>query len=224
MDDVPVISFRNGITVSKVPLDVVAEGLIRLLHDTCQIPSGFGAWAGCLVVLDEGAAEVLPAIDGASQERLEPVEGVTTHHDQEVGGHDVVVAIRHSNGDGVGAQPHLGVELAIEFLDADRLEGRWPLNGSQPIGECGEAIKDVSRVVVIPARLMIAVVTVGVGYAVLLVVVTASLPLGGIPLAIAVVDEGSKIAAVETGTKIRLVDLLVPVRGRTEQLELDCAR
>jgi len=56
---------------------------------------------------------------------------------------------------------------------------------------------------------MIAVVAVGVGYAVLLVVVTASLPLGGIPLAMAVVDEGSNIAAVETGTKIWLVDLLV---------------
>jgi hypothetical protein len=33
VDDIPVISFRNGITVSEVPLDVVAEGLVRLLHD-----------------------------------------------------------------------------------------------------------------------------------------------------------------------------------------------
>ena len=103
VDNVPVINLRNGITVSEVPLDVVAEGLVGLLDDAGQIPSGFGTRAGCLVVLDEGAAEVLLAIDGASQERLEPVEGVTTHHDQEVGGHDVVVAIRYSNGDGVGA-------------------------------------------------------------------------------------------------------------------------
>ena len=198
--------------------------ILTLLRDTAQIPSGFGTRASCLVVLDKGGEEVLLAVDRADKKSFEPVESLAAHHDWKVGCHDVVVAVGSSDGDGVGAQPHLGVELAIEFLDADRLEGRGPLNGSQPIGECGEAIKDVSRVVVIPARLMIAVVAVGVGYAVLLVVVTASLPLGGIPLAMAVVDEGSKIAAVETGTKIRLVDLLVPARGRTEQLELDCAR
>ena len=109
VDNIPIINLRNSIMVSEVPLDVVAEGLVGLLDDAGQIPSSFGTWAGCLVVLDEGTAEVLPAIDGASQERLEPVEGVTTHHDQEVGGHDVVVAIRLSNGDGVGAQPRLGV-------------------------------------------------------------------------------------------------------------------
>jgi len=109
VDDVPVINLRNGITVSRVPLDVVAEGLVRLLDDVAQIPSGFGARAGCLVVLDEGAAEGLPTIDGAGRERLQPVESLATHHDREVGGRDVVVAVRRSNGDGVGALPCLGV-------------------------------------------------------------------------------------------------------------------
>ena len=109
VDNVPIISFRNGITVSKVPLDVVAEGLVRLLFDTSQIPSGFGTQARCLVVLDEGATEVLPAVDGASRERFEPVEGVATYHDREVGSHDVVVALRSLDDDGVGAQPYLGV-------------------------------------------------------------------------------------------------------------------
>ena len=37
------------------------------------------------------------------------VEGVATHHDREVGSHDVVVAAGSSDGDGVGAQPRLGV-------------------------------------------------------------------------------------------------------------------
>src|SRR6185295_11302809 len=92
VDNIPVINLCNGITVSKVPLDVVAEGLIRLLDDACQIPSGFGTQAGCLVVLDEGTAEILPTIDGASRECLEPVEGVATNHYREVGGHDVIVA------------------------------------------------------------------------------------------------------------------------------------
>ena len=78
VDSIPVINLCNGITVSEVPLDVVAEGLIRLLDDAGQIPSGFGTRAGCLVVLDEGVAEILPAIDGAGRERLEPVEGVAT--------------------------------------------------------------------------------------------------------------------------------------------------
>ena len=109
VDDVPVISFHNGITVSKVPLDVVAEGLVRLLFDAGQIPSGFGTRAGCLVVLDEGVAEILPAVDGAGGERFEPVESLGTHHDRKVGGHDVVVAARSSDGDGVGEQPCLGV-------------------------------------------------------------------------------------------------------------------
>ena len=65
VDDVPIINFRNGIKVSEVPLDVVAEGLVRLLDDAAQIPSGFGTRTGCLVVPDEGAEEVLPAVDGA---------------------------------------------------------------------------------------------------------------------------------------------------------------
>ena len=67
VDDVPVISFRNSITVSKVPLDVVAEGIVLLLFDAGQIPSGFGTRVGCQVVLDKGVAEILPAIDGAGR-------------------------------------------------------------------------------------------------------------------------------------------------------------
>jgi hypothetical protein len=41
VDNVPVINFRNGITLSEVPLDVVAEGLVGLLNDTGQMPSSF---------------------------------------------------------------------------------------------------------------------------------------------------------------------------------------
>ena len=67
IDHVPVINFHNCITVSKVPFDVITQGLGRLLRDAAQIPSGFGARAGCLVVLDEGGAEVLPAIDQAGR-------------------------------------------------------------------------------------------------------------------------------------------------------------
>ena len=103
VDNIPVINLHNGITVSKVPLDVVAEGLVGLLDDTGQIPSGFGTRAGCLVVLDKGVAEILPAVDGAGVKRFELVEGVATHNDREVGRHDVVVTVRSSDGDGVGA-------------------------------------------------------------------------------------------------------------------------
>ena len=103
VDNIPIINLRNGITVSKVPLDVVVEGFIGLFDDAGQIPSGFGTRAGCLVVLDEGAAEILPTIDGASRERLEPVEGVATNHYREVGGHDVIVTARSSDSDGIGA-------------------------------------------------------------------------------------------------------------------------
>ena len=63
VDDVRVISFRNGITVSKIPLDVVAEGLVWSLFDAGQILFGFGTRAGCLVVLDESVAEILLAVD-----------------------------------------------------------------------------------------------------------------------------------------------------------------
>ena len=82
VDDVPVISFHNSITVSKVPLDVVTEGLARLLFDAGQIPSGFGTRARCLVVLDEGGAEVLPAVDRAGRKGFQLVESLATHHDR----------------------------------------------------------------------------------------------------------------------------------------------
>ena len=84
VDDIPVINLRNCITVSKVPLDVVAEGLVRLLDDASQIPSGFGTRTGCLLVMDEGVAEILLAVDGAGRKCLEPVEGLVAHHHREV--------------------------------------------------------------------------------------------------------------------------------------------
>ena len=176
LDNIPVINLRNGITVSKVPLDVVAEGLVRLLFDAGQIPSGFGTRAGCLVVLDEGMAEILPAVDGAGREHFEPVEGVATHHDREVGSHDVVVATGSSDGDGVGAQPRLGVRLTIVLLDPGWLEGGGPLDGPKPARESGEAVEVItgfivaagsSWMIVAPAA---AVLMVGVGNAMVLVV------------------------------------------------------
>ena len=80
LDHVPVINLCNGVTVSEVPLDVVTEGFVGLLDDAGQIPSGFGTRAGCLVVLDEGAAKILPAVDGAGRKCLEQVEGLVAHH------------------------------------------------------------------------------------------------------------------------------------------------
>ena len=88
-------------------------------------------------------------------------------------------------------QPRLGIGVAIKLFDADRLEGRRPLDGSQPDGEGRETVEVVSRVVVVLVGLMVAVVAVGAGYAVLLIVAATSLPLGSIPLAIPVVDAGS---------------------------------
>ena len=103
VDNIPVINLHNSITVSKVPLDVVAQGLGGKLGDTGQIPSGFGTRVGCLVILDEGGADVLPAVDRASRKGFQPVESLAAHHDREVRRHDVVVAVGSSNGDGVGA-------------------------------------------------------------------------------------------------------------------------
>ena len=209
VDHVPVIDFRNCITVSKVPFDVVTQGLGGSLCNAAQIPSGFGARAGCLVVLDEGGAEVLPAIDRAGRKRLEPVLCLPAHHHREVCRPDVVFAVCYSNGDGVGAQPCLGVGLAIELFDADRLEGRGPLDGSQPIGEGGEAVQVVRQVVVIVVGSAIAIVADVVRCTVLVVVAATSFPLGVVPLAMAVVNAGSKISAGETVAKVGLVDLLI---------------
>ena len=68
VDHIPVINLRNRVTVSKVPFDVVTQGLGGTLCDAAQIPSGFGTRAGCLVVLDEGGAEILLAVDRAQGE------------------------------------------------------------------------------------------------------------------------------------------------------------
>ena len=144
VDNIPVVNLRNGITVSEVPLDVVVEGRIQLLFDAGQVPSGFGARAGCLVVLDEGVVEILPAVDGAGGKHFEPVEGVATHHDRKVGGHSVVVTSRSSDGDGVGAQPHLGIRLAVVLLDLGRLEGGGPLDCPESAREGEEAVEVVA--------------------------------------------------------------------------------
>jgi hypothetical protein len=216
VDDVPVVSFRNGIMISKIPLDIVVEGLVRLLLDAGQIPSGFGTRAGCLVVLDEGVAEILPAVDGAGRERFEPVESLGTHHDREVGGHDVVVAARSSDGNGVGVQPHLGVRLTVVLLDPGRLEGGRPLNGLEPTGEAVEVIAGLVVVAgsswtsVAPTAV---VLVVGVGVAVFLIVLATSLALGGIALAVMVVDALTQVLLVELEAKVVLVELSIVAVG-----------
>jgi hypothetical protein len=135
-----------------------------------------------------------------------------THHDWEVGGHDVVVAAGSSDGDGVGAQPRLGIRLAVVLLDAGRLEGGGPLDGPEPAREGREAIEVVAGVVV-AARTSWAVVTpatavlvVDVGVAVFLVVLAASLLLGGVALAVMVVDALTQVLLVELEVEIALVD------------------
>jgi len=70
VDHVPVINLRNCVTVSKVPLDVVTQGLGGKLRDAAQIPFGFGTRAGCLVVLYEGGVEVplmMTVVDAGSK-------------------------------------------------------------------------------------------------------------------------------------------------------------
>ena len=90
VDNIPVINLCNRVMVSKVPLDVVTQGLGGNLRDAAQIPYGFGTRAGCLVVLDEGGAEVLPAVDQAGRKSFHPVESLADHHDWEVCRHNVV--------------------------------------------------------------------------------------------------------------------------------------
>jgi len=59
----------------------------------------------------------------------------------------------------------------------------------------------------------------------MLVVVAAMLsPLGIVPLAMVVVDAGSKISAGETVAKVGLVDLFIATMRTHERLELDCPR
>ena len=77
------------------------------------------------------------------------ISGVTTHHDREVGSHDVIVTVRRSDGNGVGAEPRLGVRLAVVLLDTDWLEGGGPLNGPKPVGEGGEVVEVVAGFVVV---------------------------------------------------------------------------
>ena len=138
----------------------------------------------------------------------QPFQCQRTHHG-EVGCHDAIIAVGCAYGDGVGAQPCLGVELAIELFDADRLEGRGPLDGSQPVGEGREAVQVVRQVVVVVAGSAIAVVADAVGCIMLVVIAGTSFPLIVVPLAMTVVDAGSKISAGETVAKVGLVDLFI---------------
>ena len=91
VDHIHVINLCNRVTVSKVPLDVVAQGLRGKLGDTG------------LVVLDEGGAEVLPVVDRAGRKSFEPIESLTAHHHREVRHHDAVVVVGSSDSDGVRA-------------------------------------------------------------------------------------------------------------------------
>ena len=122
---------------------------------------------------------------------------MAAHHHREVHRHDVVVAVRSPNGDGVGTQPHLWFGFAIELLDADRLEGCGPRDGSQPIAEGGEAVQVVRQVVVVVAGSMITVVVVGARCTMFLVIAATSFPLGVVSFMMTVVDAGLKIVTSE---------------------------
>ena len=121
-------------------------------------------------------------------------EYLGTHHDREVGSHDVVVAACSSDGDGVGAQPCLGVRLVIILLDPSWLKGGGPLDGPKLAGEGGEAVEVVAGLCVAAGSLWTsvapaaAVLVVGVGGTMFLVVLVTSLAFGGIALVVTVVD------------------------------------
>ena len=91
-----------------------------------------------------------------------------TYHDREVGGHDVVVAAGSSDGDGVGAQPRLGIRLAIVLLDPGRLEGGGPLDGPESTGEGREAVEVIVGLVVTAGSLGVIVLDVANGFGVAL--------------------------------------------------------
>ena len=139
---------------------------------------------------------------------------MATHHDREVGSHDVIVAARRSDDNRVGAQPCLGVRLAVVLLDPGWLEGGGPLDGPKPARESGEAVEVVARFVVATrsSRRVVApvaaVLVVGVGDAVFLVVLVTSLALGGVALAVTVVDARTQVLLVELEAEVVLVDLL----------------
>jgi len=155
----------------------------------------------------------LPAIDGAGRERLQPVESLAAHHDREVGGRDVVVAVRRLDGDGVGAHPRLGVRLTVVLLDAGWLEGGGPLDGPKLVGEGREGFVVArwpsGRVVASAAVVLV----VGVGDAVFLIVPVTSLALGGVAFAMTIVDAWAQILLVELEAEVILVDLLSIVVG-----------
>jgi len=161
----------------------------------------------------------LPAVDGAGRERLQPVESLAAHHDREVGGRDVVVAVRRSDGDGVGAQPRLGVRLTVVLLDAGWLEGGGPLDGPKLVGEGREAVKVVAGFVVArwPSGRVVAsaaaVLVVSVGDAVFLIVPVTSLALSGVAFMMTIVDAWAQILLVELEAEVILVDLLSIVAG-----------
>ena len=119
----------------------------------------------------------------------------------------------------VGAQPHLGVRLAIILLDADWLEGSGQLDGPKPVGEGRETVEVVAGFVVAarsPGRVVAsaaAVLVVGVGDTVFLVVPATSLALVGVAFAMTVVDVWAQILLVEFEAKVILVDLLFVVAG-----------
>jgi hypothetical protein len=73
-------------------------------------------------VVDEGGAEVLPAVDGAGLKSFELVQRLAAHHHREVGRHDVVILVGSMYNDGLVADPSLRISVTIDLVNAIWLE------------------------------------------------------------------------------------------------------
>ena len=127
-----------------------------------------------------------------------------------------------SDSDGIDAQPCIVVRFAVILLDADWLEGSGPLDGPKPVGEGGEAVEVVTWLEVndVTSRSSgrvvdsaTAVLVISIQDAMLLIISATSLALGGVTIAVVIVDARTKILSVEIEAKVILVDLLSFVVG-----------
>ena len=96
IDDIHVNDIREGVAYFGEPMDVILQGLTRLLLVALEVPRIPRTNIGPLEIPDEDPLEVRPVADAVGREEFEPCPNMFPHADGEVLNDEVVII--HSSG------------------------------------------------------------------------------------------------------------------------------
>jgi hypothetical protein len=129
----------GGALVEEAP-HVLAKGLALFMLHHSQVHASTRAAHGAREVAGELLFQLVPLVERALVQRLEPCERGLVPAEGEVEALGVVIAASILDGEGVAPEPLDGILLCVVLGDSQRLEFLWEEEVTKSRREGGEAV------------------------------------------------------------------------------------